>query len=327
MLVITILLFSGFFGSCAITGIGNAHEKDADFADKKPDYYQNSSASGQAISEESTNSIEFWDKVYDKYGLSVYNFFFSDELENCFNENSAPLLLDGLKHGQPPVRWYSCYKVCEYYNSSYRDDILAALRLLLDDPDDDVREAAGFALSIFDGNYESNYIVRFGNSDRYVFTKYNEARYNDGKVWLINNNTISLLYKGSSIADIPIWSPDGKWVAVPLLSRTWTDVEIINAGTLKPCKINLWTYINENSEKYGFETGSNTRADPYINLLEWSPDSTRALLSYQFTDDRLLVESGIAVYNVTSKSVEKFMKLSSGKKERDIVEKPANFKW
>ncbi len=45
-----------------------------------------------------------------------------------------PLYFEGLKNSDPNIRWYSCYKMIDYYNNiEKRNDIKKALKVLLND--------------------------------------------------------------------------------------------------------------------------------------------------------------------------------------------------
>lgn len=77
----------------------------------------------------------------------------------------------------------------------------------------------------------------------------------------------------------------------------------------------------------GYKVGSNQRSDPWIIFIEWSPDSSKVLLSYWFSDDDRIGQKGISIYNIRKQSFEKVTPLGPSVRDYEVVEKPKGFSW
>lgn len=124
-----------------------------------------------------------------------------------------------------------------------------------------------------------------------------------------------------------VWSPDGKWVAITTVARTWIDTVILDTGENKEYETKIFKYIIENAEKYDYKIGENQRPDPYVNFLEWCPDSKKVLLSYGFTDDFFTRQTGVSVFNLEKMSVDWMIKLAPAEGEHAEINKPEGFRW
>ena len=122
-------------------------------------------------------------------------------------------------------------------------------------------------------------------------------------------------------------SPDGKWTAVTITARIWIDTNLVNVQTGDVMKTGIFTFITDNAWRYDYQLGKNERPDPYVEWLEWSPDSKKVLLSYSFFDDLYTRQTGVAVFNLDSGAVEWIKKLLPAEGEHSPVEKPDGFSW
>ncbi len=124
-----------------------------------------------------------------------------------------------------------------------------------------------------------------------------------------------------------VWSPDSKWVAVTTVARTWIDTVILDTVENKEHETGIFKYLIENADKYDFKIGENQRPDPYVNFVEWCPDSKKVLLSYGFTDDNYVRQTGLAVFNLDKMSVDWLLKLPPAEGEHEDINKPEAFNW
>lgn len=272
---------------------------------------------------------KFWDDFSKNSGDNVYYAYnWLKDLDDNINNSAAPveLLIYGLEKGNNVIKWFCAYKAAEYYKEPLVEEIKKDLESLLGDPSVEVKNAADFSLQVLNGTFNNNQIIKSNSGEKYAFTKYNESRYNDGVVWLSSSGEFKPVYRGIS-AGVIGWSPDDKWLSVKNNGRIWSNVDILNIKTGKVCETKLFGYISGNSDKYGYKIDSNKRPDPYVNFMEWSPDSKKVLLSYTFTDDDMIQQCGLAVYNMDTLSFEKIEKLPPISGENPAIQKPEGFKW
>lgn len=123
------------------------------------------------------------------------------------------------------------------------------------------------------------------------------------------------------------WSPDKKRIAAATTARTWIDTYIIDAETGKVSEPGVFQYIVEHAARYGFEIGENARPDPYVQLVEWSPDSKKVLLSYSFTDDLYTRQTGVAVFDLDKQAIDWMVKLLPFLGDHPSIDKPEGFRW
>lgn len=267
----------------------------------------------------------FWETISEKYGRSIDDFSYYDGSLQL----TVPILIEGMKHKDAAIRWYSANKAIEYDGNQEVAQLKEMLFSLENDTDLFVKEAAKLALAVFNGQYNHPAFIRYKDSSKYVFYRFREAKYNDGAVWMIDSGKVSQLFKdsGSSIMGLD-WSPDGEWVGVTRGGRTWIDVNLVQVQTKENREINLIRYAFGNAEKYGYKVKINQRPDPYIGLIEWSPDSRKVLLSCQFTDDDYQEQACIAVYNLDAAAIERFLKLPPEQEQRKRrIQKPKGLEW
>ena len=205
---------------------------------------------------------------------------------------------------------------------------------LCNDKTDFVKKAAVFSLAVINKEFEKDIFKRSPDGNNFIFTRFYESRYNGGEIWIYNKpNDSYWLYKKintGSLGEIS-WAPNSKKICISFYGRTWSNIGIldidVNSNEHNIVLPEISSYISENKKALGYKVGRNQRSDFYINILEWKEDSTKVLLSYNFTDDDYLEQSGIVVYDLVRHKVEKLEKYNPEYNERPTVEKPHGFKW
>lgn len=270
----------------------------------------------------------------------------TDRIWDNFAENSslneAPkepdlylFYIEGLKNKSDYVRWYSAYKIIEYsWDESHRTEITKLLNDLCNDKVDFVKNAATFSLAVINKEFQKDIFKRSPDGNNFIFTRFYESRYNGGEIWIYNKpNDSYWLYKKIDTGNLGevAWAPNSRKVCISFSGRTWSNVGIldINTNSAEHALVSpeISSYIVENKKTLGYKVGQNLRPDFYINFLEWKEDSTRVLLSYSFTDDDHIDQSGIVVYNLAQCKVERLEKYNPAYNERSTIKKPLGFKW
>ena len=185
------------------------------------------------------------------------------------------------------------------------------------------------------GTFAGSAFVRSPDGHDVAFFPYVESRFNGGQVWLYSpsNDQLSMVLQlisvggDSGVAGYINWSPDGKKLAVGDGGRLWSDTVIFNINTMTRNKKDLFTYIWENAEKYGYHMEDYQRPDPQVTFIEWSPDSRKVLLGYSFAEDMETWQSGFAVLNVETDEYENVMPNQSTDDDYPRLQKPEGFHW
>lgn len=240
-----------------------------------------------------------------------------------------PLYLEGLKNSDPNIRWYSCYKMIDYYNNiEKRNGIIESLKVLRDDSNISIKNASKFVLSIFEKSFNGEDFSKSPNGQYIAFYSFKDTRYNDGipYVYYVEKDCIFGFESFTSINGFG-WSPDGNILCISHGGRTWSNISLINLKSNKTYRPDVYNYICEKQKKLGYVTGKWARPDPVIGFIEWSPDMKKALLSYYFIDDNRVGQKGICVYNLSQEKVEKIVKLGEYEEDHPSIEKPGDFKW
>ncbi|OPX44377.1 hypothetical protein CLHUN_16760 [Ruminiclostridium hungatei] len=129
-----------------------------------------------------------------------------------------------------------------------------------------------------------------------------------------------------------MWSPDSRRLCVTRTARIWIDAAVIDIG-----KKSLFSIMDsgiagfEAFKKYGVDFDyklNENRPDPYYQPCEWSPDSKKILMSYQWTDSSYNRQGGSFVFDFDRRTVSDITqnKAHSGADNLE-PEKPAGFKW
>jgi hypothetical protein len=128
------------------------------------------------------------------------------------------------------------------------------------------------------------------------------------------------------------WSPDSRKLCVTRLARIWIDTTIIDVEEKTSVSMledgaASFQKLKKLGTKFSYELIDN-RPDPYIQFCQWSPDSRKVLLFYQWTDNGYNRQSGNFVFSLDNKTVSKITQNSPepGGGNLDPV-KPRGFKW
>lgn len=273
--------------------------------------------------------VTYWDDYAEKYGYYPGYKYPPEDVD------LLPLYIAGMQHENPYVRWVCSYKAFDYYTDSRRQEIIAALQPLLTDPDEMVRDSAKFSTEVLAETFSGPEFVHSPNGKYVAFNHYLDTRFNDGKLWIYSfeSQQLSMVLQLVSIggdsgaAGYIHWSPDGQKLTVGNGGRTWSDTVIYNISSFSANKQSLYSYLAEHCEEFGFKIGEYQRDDPGVHFLEWSPDSKKVLLSYYFTQDMDVWQTGVAVYNCETDIYERIIPGKCSYDNYPRVEKPADFHW
>lgn len=251
-------------------------------------------------------------------------------LHSPLDINLLPLYLEGLKNSDPKIKWYSCYKMINYYsNTEKHDEIKNALKALLNDSNKSITDSAKFVLSIFEKSFNGEGFSKSPNGKYIAFHGFGETIYNDGicYIYIVEKDFIN----GFDNSYVSIgglrWSPDGNILCISHGGRLWSSISFIDMKNSKTFTPDVHNYINKNQKKLGYMIGKWGRPDPNTSFIEWSPDMRKVLLSYSFTDDNRVGQKGLCVYNLEQAKIEKIIKLGQYEEDHPSIEKPDNFKW
>jgi Tol biopolymer transport system component len=119
-----------------------------------------------------------------------------------------------------------------------------------------------------------------------------------------------------------LWSPDNRKVCVSYSGGIWSDFSIIDVSTQA---------LMEHPQLFDklevdYELNAN-RPDPYLKPIEWSPDSSRILVSYYWKDTNYTTQNGVFVYNIDTKEVSDLIENEPVEGDHGVAKKPENFKW
>ncbi len=203
-------------------------------------------------------------------------------------EQAPDILVDGLTNKNPIIQWYSSYKLIDYLDKFDREAVKQCLIPLLESKEDYVKNGAAFALSILNETYDSQYITKWPNGARYAFVLFPEAYLKDGRVFTVIDHHITMAYQGFNSA-ITSWSPDGDWLGIIEITRITKTTVLTNVKTgetITAPSSALLEQLNAYSSILSLEPYRDFRPDPYESLIDWSPDSKKALLKYQYAGEQ-----------------------------------------
>lgn len=127
-----------------------------------------------------------------------------------------------------------------------------------------------------------------------------------------------------------LWSTDNKKVCVTRTARVWIECSIIDAVLLKSADITSKEVLNaiKNSGiKLDYKL-NDSRPEPYIAPIEWSPDGQKMLMSYQWTDTGYNRQNGTFVYDMGLGTISQITVNKADAEGGNMqVTKPENFKW
>jgi hypothetical protein len=282
--------------------------------------------------EPQSNPYSVWDEVAAKKRNENLNILLGvdgPEDIDLFN-----LYLEGLSHPSPYVEWYASNKIIEYDYRPDKQKAIDALQLLLKSPEDNVKSSAQFPLNVLERNFDDPAIVRSPDGKRVAFHQFLEARYNDGRVWIYDTEMDAIYPLNGNWLNVArlIWSPDSKKLAIESMGRIWFSVDLINVDDSKlvDSKSLLSKSVTEViiDKKYYPPIVTQQRPDYYTKLVEWSPDSTKAMMSYSFTDDEFKTQQGIVIYDIKKAAYTTVKKYPSDYEgSHDEIVKPDGFIW
>lgn len=229
----------------------------------------------------------------------------------------------GLKHASPDIRWFCAYKILKYAPSIDQED-REVLDLLTRDEAVSVRNAALFANEVLQESFAGDRFQRSPVNNQAAFHLYHEGTYNDGELWVAQDGKMERLAKMDGSITKLAYSPDGKRIGVEYGGRTWGSLTIVDVTSRKPIYPEVINaIIADPGNGYDVDQPKIDRFDPYLRILEWSPDSTRLLVSYEFGGGVDQYHYGWAVYDVEEDKV-----LKAYKTKQDVNgAKPQGFAW
>jgi hypothetical protein len=248
---------------------------------------------------------------------------YKDSLYQEFEEKPLRYYEEGLRNIDPIIRWYCTYKITEYAEllSNFNHQTIDAM---LEDPDSDVQKAASFAKGLLDNTFKGEAFERSANGKVVAYYKYREARYNDGKVYLVRDGVTKLIYKSPSVTLLTI-SPNSRFLFIESGGRIWTDAQVTDLTSDKVVSIPDLVMDIIRDAKNGYNTKMDPskieRFDAWVHFKEWSPGGDRLLYSYQFTDEKRDIHAGYAVLDLNQG---KIMKVYPRKYEHNPLE---DFSW
>lgn len=127
------------------------------------------------------------------------------------------------------------------------------------------------------------------------------------------------------------WSPDNQKVSVTRLARIWIDTSIVDIPAKKVVSMmenNLagFSQFEALGIKFNYTLNEN-RPDPYYEICEWSPDSKRVLMFYQWTDSAMKRQNGNFVYDLEKQTISKITQNKPDEGDHLEPKKPKAFKW
>ncbi|WP_239615917.1 TolB family protein [Cohnella mopanensis] len=257
---------------------------------------------------------DYWDGV-GKQGL----------LMSPFVDPEPPMeyIRLGLKHDNPDIRWFCAYKILKYASQLDQQD-RDVLEQLTKDESNNVRKAATFVKSILQETFEDDRIIHSPVNNQIAFHLYHESQFNDGELWVAQDGKPERLTKLDGSITKLAYSPDGNKISAEYGGRIWGALAIVdvNSGNRILPDI-IGAIIADPANGYDVDPQKVDRFDPYLQIIEWSPDSTRLLVSYAFSSGLDQYDYGWAVYET---DLDKVMKVSPSKLPAYDT-KPEGFGW
>lgn len=126
------------------------------------------------------------------------------------------------------------------------------------------------------------------------------------------------------------WSPDSTYIAAAYSGRTWSAFSLLDVRRHAEISIPGLSEIFDSLKNAGAKIDyacHQARPDPYVSPLEWSPDSTRLLVSYQVRDTGDKTQSGTFIFNLAEGIYTDLDQLPPSDADHAEVKKPENFSW
>ncbi|WP_378110767.1 hypothetical protein [Cohnella yongneupensis] len=229
---------------------------------------------------------------------------FKEELYQEFEEKPLAYYVAGLSNSDPLIRWYCAYKITDYADR-LTDTDRQAIASLTNDPDADVARAASFSNSLITATYEGEAFARSSDGQMAAYYKFQEARFNDGKVFLVRDGHTEQIFKDPSIISLA-FSPNNRYLFVGNGGRIWQAAHVYDLTT------NEWIVLPNMIDGLIDAKGSvfEGEVDPakidgvyqWVRLQEWSPEGDRFLYFYHFSVDNQDQE-GYAIVDLKKNAV------------------------
>lgn len=129
-----------------------------------------------------------------------------------------------------------------------------------------------------------------------------------------------------------VWSQDSKKVGVIRTARTWIDTCIVDIKksslvSIMDDGLTILSQFKALGVKFNYELDEN-RPDPYYQICEWSPDSKKVLMFYQWSDTDGNRQSGNFVYDLDKHVISKITQNKPVTEGGNLeTNKPKGFKW
>jgi hypothetical protein len=125
-----------------------------------------------------------------------------------------------------------------------------------------------------------------------------------------------------------MWSPDSSKLCVTRAAREWIESSIVDIASKKVIELSsLVNAFKEEGVKLAYTLNEN-RPDPYVTPIEWSPDSSRILLFYQWTDSDQNRQNGTFVFEPASGKISEIKQNKASQEGGNMpAVKPGGFKW
>jgi len=236
--------------------------------------------------------------------------------------------LEGLQHNSAPVRWYAAHRIVEFDNAERHSAIVDELTKALDDNTEYVANIARFSLDVLQGEFrDRERFIPSPDGTAYGFTKYREAKWNDGSIWLAKQGEPPMRIYSAEIGGILDfdWSPNSQWVIADVGVQVARWIALIDLRTgLTNDRLDLVNrIIDDAANGYVVDREKAARLDPYESFVEWSPDSSKFLFMYSFADENFIPYGGYGVYNIAADKIEQVFASPAN----ESVTRPENFKW
>lgn len=229
------------------------------------------------------------------------------DLYQEFEERPLDDYVEGLRNADPVIRWYCAYKITDYADR-LSDSDRQAVTALMNDEDADVVKAATFADGILTGGDAGGAIARTSDGKTSAYYKYREARFNDGKVYLVRDGQApEVIFDDPSVIDVK-FSPSDRHLLVGNGGRIWQVIHVYDLKTGEWLK--LPSLIDALFAAPDSDPGLDPKlVDPtyqWVRAQEWSPEGERFLYSYHFSVEGNDYD-GYAVFDMKKNAVVRTM--------------------
>lgn len=231
------------------------------------------------------------------YYVACYSF---DDI--TADQDMPAMLLEGLSHKNPVVQWFSANKSIDCLDEMEPVEFKARLTSLLNAKEGFVRDAAGLALAALNKDWNYPHILKSPKKNRYAFTRFNDSQTNDGNVFIVKKNQLEKVNLDINTY-VSGWSPDGNWLICNSIYRYGNSLQLLNVETGKiiPLSGNI---IEGFSDKMPQLALNPPRGFSDMNLVEWSPDSKKVLLSYRYSDIQMCDAWMLMVNSIQNNTVD-----------------------